>query len=294
MNRRTADPDWTTRRLLEWTAEHLKRCGVDNPRLASEMLLAHVLGVQRLKLYMDPHRPASELERATFRALVERAARHEPVDYLVGLSPFFSMMFKVSPAVLVPRPSTETVVEHVIQHARRTPGFHSPLIADLCTGSGAIAIALAKHMPHARVIATDLYEDALAVARENAEQHGVSDRIEFRQGSLYEPLGSERVQYLVSNPPYISEAEWDAVAPNVKDYEPEHALRGGADGLRDLRVLIAHAREHLERPGQAVFEIAASQKKAVLALVEAADGLTNAHVLADHEALPRVLVSDAR
>ncbi|MFA9479586.1 peptide chain release factor N(5)-glutamine methyltransferase [Phycisphaerales bacterium AB-hyl4] len=294
MNRRTADSNWTTRRLLEWTAEHLKRHGVDSPRLSSEMLLSHVLGVQRLKLYMDPDRPASELERAAFRELVERASQHEPVDYLVGQSSFFSMMFKVSPAVLVPRPSTETVVEHVIQHARRTPGFHNATIADVCTGSGAIAVALAKHMPHARVIATDLYEDALAIARENAKRHDVSDRIEFRHGNLLDALGSDRVQYLVSNPPYISDEEWDAVAPNVKDYEPVHALRSGVDGLRDLRVLIAHAREHLARPGQVVFEIAASQKKAVLALAEEADGLTNAHVLADHEGLPRVLVADAR
>ncbi|MEX0653148.1 MAG: peptide chain release factor N(5)-glutamine methyltransferase [Phycisphaeraceae bacterium] len=293
MNRDAANP-WTTRRLLEWTAEHLKRRGVDNARLASEMLLAHVLGVQRLKLYMDPHRPATDLERATFRELVARASNHEPVDYLVGQAPFFSMLLDVSPAVLVPRPSTETVVEHVIQHARRTPGFHAPLVADVGTGSGAIAIAIAKHMPHARVIATDLYDDALAVAKQNAAKHEVADRIEFRQGNLYEPLKGERVRYLLSNPPYISDAEWEAVEPNVKDYEPEHALRGGVDGLRDLRVLIAHAREHMDRPAQAVFEIAASQKQAVLALAEEADGLANAHVLADHEGLPRVLVADAR
>ncbi|MEO0588722.1 MAG: HemK/PrmC family methyltransferase, partial [Planctomycetota bacterium] len=155
---------WTTRGLLAWTAEHLKRKEVDQPRLSAEMLLAHVLGVERLGLYTEADRPASELERAAFRELVERAAEHEPVDYLVGRSPFFSLMFEVTRATLIPRPSTETLVEHVLQHARRTPGFNDPVIADVGTGSGAIAVSLAKHLAGVRVIATDVSEDALEVA----------------------------------------------------------------------------------------------------------------------------------
>ena len=145
---------WTIRKLLDWTTQHFERKQIDRPRLCAEMLLSHVLGMERLQLYMDPDRPASDLERATFRALVERAAEHEPVDYLVGQAPFFSIMLKVSRDVLIPRPSTETLVEHLIQHARRTPGFHQPVIADICTGSGAIAIALARHVTDGRIIAT--------------------------------------------------------------------------------------------------------------------------------------------
>ena len=294
MPSRTTD-SWTTRRLLAWTTDYLGKKGVDNPRLATEMLLSHVLGVPRLKLYMDPDRPTSELERSTFRQLVERAAKHEPVDYLVGHSPFFSMMLKVTPAVLVPRPSTEALVEHVLQHARRTPGFASPLVADVCTGSGAIAIAIARNLPHSRVIATDIDEDALAIARQNAHTHGVADRIEFRQGDLLEPLRGhgERFRYLLSNPPYISDEEWQHVEPNVKNYEPEHALRGGVDGLKFIRRLVAEARPLLDDPGQLCIEIAASHKAPVLTLVNQTAGLTNAHILADHEALPRVLVADA-
>ncbi|MFW6039375.1 MAG: peptide chain release factor N(5)-glutamine methyltransferase [bacterium] len=284
---------WTTRQLLHWTGEFFRKKGLDNPRLRAEMLLAHVLGVGRLRLYMDPDRPASELERATFRELVERAAQHEPVDYLVGHTPFFSLELKVTPDVLIPRPSTETLVEHVLQHARRTPGFHTPVIADVGTGSGAIAVALAKHLKTAHVIATDMSEAALAVARENAEAHGVSQRVEFVQGDLLEPLKGQRVQFLVSNPPYISDEEWEQVEPNVKQYEPASALRAGADGLRYIRPLVAHARQYLHEPGQLVLEFAASQKKQVLELAQRADGLTNAHVLADHERLPRVLVADA-
>lgn len=285
---------WTTRQLMAWTAKHLQQKGIDSPRLSTEMLLSHVLGVDRLKLYMDPDRPASELERATFRELVERAVAHEPVDYLVGKSPFFSMMLEVTPDVLIPRPSTETLIEHVIQHARRVPGFHSPLIADVGTGSGAIAIALAKNIPHSRVIATDISEAALEVAQRNAEALGLAERIEFRHGNLLEPIAHERLRYLVSNPPYISDAEWKDVERNVKDYEPELALRGGHDGLRDLRVLIEKGRALLDRPGQLVLEAAASHKKQLIKLAEDAGVWDNPHVLADHEHLPRILVCDAR
>ncbi len=291
-----AEAPWTTRRLLTWTQSYFAKKGVDSPRISAEMLLAHVLGTTRIRLYTDLDRPTTELERAAFRELVERAAAHEPVDYLIGHAPFFSMTFKVSPAVLIPRPSTETVVEHVIQHARRVPGFGSPLVVDIGTGSGAIAVALAKHLPNCRVIATDISAEALAIARENAAKHGVTDHIEFRQGDFLEPIGDlkHRVRYFVSNPPYISDEEWQAVEPNVKDYEPVHALRGGVDGLKFLRPLIEQAHEYLDKPGQLVLEIAASQKQAVLQIASHAKGLSNAHVLADHEALPRVLVADCR
>lgn len=256
------------------------------------MLLAHVLGVQRLKLYMDGDRPSTDLERAAFRELIQRAVLHEPVDYLVGTAPFLSLSFEVNPSVLIPRPSTETIVEHVVQHARRTPGFHTPLVADIGTGCGAIAVAVAKNIPNCRVVATDVSDDALQVARHNAAIHGVADRIEFRRGDLLEPLERERFHYLLSNPPYISDDEWQQVPPNVRQHEPPAALRGGVDGLKFLRPLISLAHEHLERPGQPVLEIAASQKEAAERLAEHADGLSNIHVLADHEGLPRVLVAD--
>ena len=287
-------PDnWTTRRLLAWTTHYFERKDIDSPRLSAEMLLAHVLNTTRLRLYMDADRPASELERAAFRDLVERAVRHEPVDYLVGHAPFFSMMLEVNPEVLIPRPSTETLVEHVVQHARRTPGFSAPLVADVGTGSGAIAIAVAKHVEDARIIANDIAPESLAVAKRNAAAQNVADRIDFREGHLLEPLEGERLTFLLSNPPYISDAEWEEVAPNVKDHEPTRALRAGEDGLQFIRPLIEQARAHLKTPGQLCIEIAASQKQAVLHLVQATGGLTNAHVLNDHEGLPRILVADA-
>lgn len=241
---------------------------------------------------MDLDRPASELERAAYRELVERATEHEPIQYLTGEGWFFSMNFEVNRDVLIPRPSTETLVEHVIQHIRNTPGLGNPVIADVCTGSGCIAVALAKHLPKAHVVASDVDEKALAVAKRNAEKHGVSDRVEFKLGDLYEPHAGGRYHFVVSNPPYIPDDEWEAVERNVKDYEPTHALRGGGDGLDLLRVLIEQGDQFLEDPGQIVFEIAAVQKQAVLELVGENEKLTNEHVYADHEALPRMLVAD--
>lgn len=286
-----ADQKWTTRRLLRWTGDYLKSKGVDSPRLAAEMLLAHVLHADRIKLYTDADRPANDAERMVYRELVQRAAEHEPVQYLVGKAYFFALDFQVSPAVLIPRPSTETLVEHVIQHARRSPGFADPVIADIGTGSGAIAVALAKNLPDAHVLATDISGAALEVARANARRHGVADRIDFREGSLFEPL-SGRYHFICANPPYISDAEWEQVAPNVRDYEPTAALRAGADGLDLMRPLIAGAGDYLEHPGQLVLEFAASQKQAVLELAKLTAGLADPHVLPDAEGHPRVLVAN--
>ncbi len=284
---------WTTRRLLAWTAEHFEAKGIDSPRLSAEMLMAHVLEVERLKLFMEPDRPASDLERAAFRDLVERAVAHEPVDYLVGHAPFFTLKFKVTRATLIPRPSTETLVEHVIQHARVTPGFRTPLIADVGTGSGCIAISLAKHLTEARVVATDISAEALAVAQENAATHGVADRIDFIQGDLLEPViqTGHRFDYLCSNPPYIPDDEWDDVAPNVKDHEPTTALRGGHDGLVYLRPIIEGAADLIRPGGQLVLEHATVHGAVLPPLIEQTQGLADPRVLKDHEALPRILVA---
>jgi release factor glutamine methyltransferase len=283
---------WTTRKLLAWTAEHFEQRQIDSPRVAAEMLLSHVLGVPRLRLYMEPDRPASAEERDRFRGLVARAGKHEPVDYLIGKAPFFSLELRVGPAVLIPRPSTETIVEHVLQRQRGRDSEGSVLIADVGTGSGAIAVALAKHLSDARFVATDLSDDALEIARQNAADHGVADRIDFRQGDLLEPLSGQRFDYLLSNPPYIRDAEWADVAPNVRDHEPTSALRSGPDGLDHLRPLIADAATHLRPGGQALFEFSSTQADAVLDLAAAAPGIENAVILKDHEQFPRVLVVD--
>ncbi len=281
---------WTTRRLLQWTTQHFEQKTLEAPRMQAEMLLAHVLGCDRIRLYMEPDRPANEPERQQLRDLVKRAGNQEPVDYLVGQAPFFALDFKVGPAVLIPRPSTETLISFVLQDVKsRGLREHALRVADVGTGSGAIVIALLKHLPKATAVATDLSPEALEVARDNAQRHRVSDRIEFRQGDLLAPLGEERFDFLLSNPPYISDAEWEDVEPNVKDYEPTSALRGGVDGLDLLRPLIARASGQVVPGGWCCLEIADSQADAVRALASQA-GWSAIDVLNDHEQLPRIVV----
>lgn len=277
--------------------------GLDSPRLLAEMLVAHVLGCERLKLYLDVDRPASPLERQTLRDLTTRALAHEPVQYLVGEVWFFGLQFKVDRRVLIPRPATETIVEHVLQHARAQPGFGGPkgegiLIGDICTGSGCIAIALLKHLTGGRAAATDISPAALEVAHENAVKHGVSDRLDLLPGDLLQPLADhpvfaarDNLHFLVSNPPYIPDDEWDAVAPNVKDHEPHNALRGGVDGLDYVRRLLADGPRHLKPDGLMLVEVADSRAKLALELFNEVPSLIDARILNDFEGLPRVIVA---
>lgn len=289
---------WTTKALLDWMTGYFQRRGLDAPRMSAEMLLGHVLDCERLRLYMDADRPASEAERAELRDLIERAATREPIQYLVGEAWFFSLRFKVTPDVLIPRPATATLVEHVLQHQRIVHGFEAPTIVDIGTGSGIIAVSLAKQIKRAHVIATDVSAAALDVARENAESHKVHDRIEFIEGSLYDALEptrhAGRIDYLVSNPPYVADEEWDDLESNVADYEPEHALRGGPGGLDFLRPLIEQVHTWIRPGGRFAFEIGAPKKKDVLKLAQANDALVDVEVHADFEGFPRVLVGGRR
>jgi release factor glutamine methyltransferase len=297
---------WTTRKLLAWMSEAFTRNKLDSPRLMSEMLMSHVLGCQRLRLYMEPDRPATELEKKALRDLVARAIKHEPVQYLVGECVFFGLTFTVDKRVLIPRPATQTIVEYVLQHARTAPGFggtagEGVFFADVCTGSSCIATSLLYTMKQARAVATDISPEALAVARLNAIRHGVIDRIELVEGDLLAPLladpttrANESLHYLVSNPPYIPDHEWDAVEPNVKNHEPHLALRAGPDGLDYVAPLIENAPRLLRPGGLLLIEIASSTADKVLGLAEAQPQLEGARILPDIDNLPRVLVASKR
>jgi release factor glutamine methyltransferase len=288
---------WTTRKLLKWMTDHFASKEVDSPRVVAEMLLSHVLDCERMRLYMEADRPASAVELATLRSLVQRAANHEPAQYLVGQAWFFGKQFAVDRRTLIPRPSTETLVELVIRWLRLSPGLaSSPLIADVGTGTGCIAISLAAAFPGARVVATDVAPEALHLAEANAKTHAVAERIEFQQGSLLAPLRNRmpgaKFGVLASNPPYISDYEWDAVARNVKEHEPASALRGGPDGLDFIRPLIAEAPAVLSPGGLLVIEIADGQRDAVIELAQRTGELANIDVLKDHEGLWRVLTAE--
>jgi release factor glutamine methyltransferase len=271
------------------------------------MLLAHTIGCDRLRLYMEADRPASPLERAALRDLVARALRHEPIQYLIGQAWFFGLPFAVDRRVLIPRPCTQIIVERVLQHARARPGFGGSagdalLIIDLCTGSGCIGIALAKHLPHARVLCTDISADALEVARANAERHGVADRVDFRAGDLLEPVLAHpaagrrgAAAYIVANPPYIPDAEWESqMGENVKGHEPDLALRGGADGLALVRPIIEHAPPLIREGGLLAVETAAATADDARALAEASPLLERIEIARDQDGLPRTLLAQRR
>ncbi len=298
---------WTTRDLLAWMGSAFEEKDLDSPRRLAEELLAHVIGCERLRLYMDADRPASEIERAQLRDLVKRALAHEPVQYLVGHESFYGLKFQVDPRVLIPRPSTQTIIDAALAHFKADPRVSSvresdagdgALIADVCTGSGCVAVALAARLPGARFLASDVSADALDVARTNAEANGVVDRVEFLEGDLLGALDAHPVARnagslaaLVSNPPYIPDDEWADVEPNVKDHEPTLALRGGADGMDLARPLIEHAPDRLSPGGLLAVEIAAVRAPEALDLARKHALLEGAKVLKDSDGLDRVLVA---
>lgn len=278
-----------------------KKRDLDDPRRLAEMLLAHVLSCDRLKLYMDADRPASPLERSRLRDLVQRAMNHEPIQYLVGEEWFYGLQFRVDRRVLIPRPATETIVDQTLRHARASFGKTGDglLIADVCTGSGCVAITLLKNLPGARAIATDISAEALDVARDNAARHGVLDRLELLAGDLLAPIREHPIagavaslHYLLSNPPYIPDDEWDAVAPNVKNHEPHLALRGGPDGLGYVRRLLAEGPALLRPGGLLMIEVADSRARHAMAAAEGVAELKSHRLLQDFEGLPRVVLAE--
>lgn len=305
--RSTQSDAWTTRRLLTWMSDAFAKKGIDSPRLCAELLLSHVIGCDRLRLYMDADRPASPLERDALRDLVSRALKHEPVQYLVGEAWFHGLPFHVDRRVLVPRPSSETLIEQVLLHARATPGFGGGpgavtalkgdgiAFADICTGSGCLAISLLRFLPEARCLAIDISTDALEVARKNAERHKVADRIDFLHGDLTAPLDAHPIgrdlHYIIANPPYIPDSEWDDVPPNVKNYEPHLALRGGPDGLDLVRPLITQGPEFLRPGGLIAIELASASAPKALDLANANPLLDSARIVTDFEGHPRVLIA---
>ncbi len=267
--------------------------GIDSPRLCAEILVAHVLGCERLDLYMQADRPASPDELKTLRDLTARALKHEPVQYLTQDAWFFGMELKADQRALIPRPATETLVECAIEFLRGDDAAAGPVL-DLCTGSGCVALALAKSLREREIMATDVSTEALELAAENAEKLSLSDRIEFREGSLFEAVGAGATfAAIVSNPPYIPDHEWADVEPNVKDHEPELALRGGADGLEVVRPIVEGAGKHLASGGLLAIEVAASTTD-VTAKLFAQHGYERVRVLKDFEGFERVVCGARR
>ena len=247
---------WTILKVLNWTKEYLAEKGVENSRLEAEWLLSAALGLDRVGLYVNFEKPLSPGELASIRGIVGRRAKREPLQYILGSQEFMGLEFRVTPAVLIPRHDTETLV---LEALRRVGDAKQVL--DVGAGSGCIAVALAQHLPDASVSAVDSSDAALAVASENAGRNGVAVRLV--SGSLFEPFRGERFDLIVSNPPYIPTADLAGLQPEVRDYEPKGALDGGPDGLDFYRLIIPAAPEHLNPGGWLMVEVGIGQAEQV-------------------------------
>jgi release factor glutamine methyltransferase len=289
------DGPWTVRRTLEWTTAFFTRKAVDAPRLSAELLLAHVLAVPRIKLYTDYDQPLPDDARNKLRDLVARAGEHEPIAYLTGKAHFFNLEFDITRDVLIPRPDTETLVENVIQIVRRQMVLDAPRILDLCTGSGCIAAALAHSLKNAVVIATEISQPAVAMARSNIEKLGLAGRVTIEQGDLFEPLtriiDPEPFDLIVANPPYIPSAQLESLDRSVRDYEPIAALDGGLDGLALHRRILREAPQRLNNNGRIFLEIAFDQAPQAQDLAASTEGLEEIRILKDHAGHDRVLTA---
>ena len=282
-----SDDVWTVGRLLTWTTDWLGTKGSESPRLDAEVLLAHVRGCQRILLYTAFDTPVADAERARFRELVKRRGEGEPVAYLVGSREFFSLPFTVSPAVLVPRPETEGLVVRTIDLCKP---LAAPRIIDVGTGSGAIVVTLAKHLPKARLAAADISTAALEVARDNAVRHGVADRIEFLECDLLaDPQAAGPWDVIVSNPPYVRDDEFESLPRDVRLHEPKGALVAGPTGVEVVTRLAATAAERLAPGGWLVVEIGPSVAAAAEAALAAVPGLVPGPTLPDMAGLPRIV-----
>jgi len=279
-----APQTWTTLGVLDWTTQRFTEAGIAGARLEAQLLLAHVLKCSRTQLYMGFDKPLAEPELAGYRALIKRRLGGEPVAYLLGEHEFWGLPVYVDPNVLVPRPDTETVVE--VARATRADRGAPCRVLDLCTGSGAIALGLAKELPAAQIIATDVSPEAVAMAKRNAERNKFEGRIEVRQGDLFAPVMGETFDLIVSNPPYIATAVIATLAAEVKR-EPILALDGGADGLVFYDRICAEAAAYLAEGGALVVEHGYDQAETVRARFERAGftGITLVHDLAKQ---PRV------
>jgi release factor glutamine methyltransferase len=278
--------------LARKAAQHLTERGLENARLESELMLASVLGIKRLDLYLQFDRPITEDELERFRGMVRRRLKREPLQYIVGSAGFRKLELEVNRHVLIPRPETEVLVDQVLAWLGEHPG--SGDVVDIGTGSGAIALSIASESG-ARVVATDLSAEALTVARRNAQRAQVSDRVEFRAGSLVDALGPhETFAVIAANLPYVGEAERTALAPEVREWEPTGALFAGPDGLSLIRELVTNAWKHLGTPGLLVLEVGATQAADVVALIERSAHYQNARVVRDLAGRERIVRAEAR
>jgi release factor glutamine methyltransferase len=291
----TKDEPWTVLRLLEWTTDFFKRRGSETPRLDAEILLAHARRCARIALYTSFAEVPSEEQLLAFREMVRRRGEGMPVAQLVGYREFYSLRFRVNEHVLIPRPETEHVVMEVLDHARAMASASRPLrILDLGTGSGAIAVSVAKHLHdvpgEVQIVAVDRSSAALEIARWNAEQHDAASLVRFLESNWFAALEpDERFDIICSNPPYVSESEYAELPATVRDYEPREALVAGESGTEIIEQILAEAAHRLRPGGRLVVELSPMIAAACLELAETNALLVDPRLIKDLDGNERVL-----
>lgn len=275
---------WTIREVLDWTTSDFASRAIATPRLDAELLVAQALGIDRVGLYLDLNRLLVDDERAEIRALVGRRRDREPVAYILGYRDFYGRRFSVNSSVLIPRPDTETLIEHALACIPEDAPFR---VLDVGTGSGAIALTLAAERPLATVTGTDISENSLAVASMNAEQLGLEGRVRLERANLV--IESSEYDLVVSNPPYVTHGEIAELEPEVRDYEPALALEAGEDGLDVVRALFSAAAGVTSAGAQMLIEVGAGQAELVLAIAERSEAWTPVGSYPDLNRIERVV-----
>ncbi|MBO2531376.1 release factor glutamine methyltransferase [Planifilum fulgidum] len=282
----------TVGEAYRWAFSFLQKRGCDQALFEAELLLRHLLGRDRTRFFAGMEDPFPEDRLPTFRKWLNRRAAGEPVQYILREQEFYGRPFKVTPAVLIPRPETEILAENVMREADRIGGGRPLSVCDVGTGSGALAVTLAAERPRWVVFATDISSAALAVARENARRNGVEERIRFLRGKWLEPLrqGGDRVDVVVSNPPYIPSKEIAALKREVRDFEPRLALDGGEDGLDAYRRIIEQIPDVLRLPGLVAFEVGMGQSRHVAGMLESMPLSVSVSIVPDLAGIERVVL----
>jgi len=272
---------------LSWAVDYLKKHNIEDARLEGEILLAHALNLKRTDLYTQQHRNIETKEYRIIESFLQRRAEHEPTAYITGIQPFMSLDFFMDRSVLIPRPETENLVEVSIDLIQKSMVHGLLSIIDIGTGSGAIAVSLAKYLPNVKVIGIDPSLDAVKIAKRNAEYHSVEDRCQFTLGNMLEPL-KEKVDIIISNPPYIPSADIKNLQPEVRDWEPRNALDGGPDGLNYIRLLISESPSHLKQNGSLLVEFGVDQADKIKQLVKERENYQEIEIVKDYSGKPRI------
>ena len=273
--------------ILNEATHDFEAVEIPSARLDAEVLLSFCLGCDRLEFYKNPDMTISEKQFAMFRNLIARRLQWEPVAYITGRKEFWTFVLEVNSSVLIPRPDTEIIVEEALNICRKIESSEIKIL-DIGTGSGAIALALAAEIAGAKVVATDISEAAVNLAKKNAAALGLKEKIDFRHGNLFEPVNGF-FDIIICNPPYISAREYEKLPTGVKDYEPREALWAGKSGLEFYEKLIYQAAAFLQKNGWLLLEIGAKQESGVRGIMEAAGFYDSIEMRRDYAGLPRVI-----